>query len=77
MSLESEKFPFQKCASGNRALENFQESKEFPILQCASGNRAVDFFGNFRKTFENFFETVLVVIGEESVLVGMWSPHDD
>ena len=27
--LESEKFPFLKCASGNRALENFQESKSF------------------------------------------------
>ena len=74
MSLESEKFPFLKCASGNRALENFQELKKFPFLKCASGNRAVDFLGNFRETFGNFFETVLVVIGQESVLVGMWSP---
>ena len=29
--------------------------------------------GNFRETFGNFLETVRVVIGQESVQVGMWS----
>ena len=29
--------------------------------------------GNFRETFGNFLETVQVVIGQESVRVGMWS----
>ena len=29
--------------------------------------------GNFRETFGNFLETVRVVIGQESVRVGMWS----
>ena len=29
--------------------------------------------GNFRETFGNFLETVVVVIGQESVCVGMWS----
>ena len=32
--------------------------------------------GNFRETFGNFLETVRVVIGQESVRVGMWSPLD-
>ena len=60
MSLESEKFPFLKCASGNRALENFQELKKFPFLKCASGNRAVTFLGNFQEIFGSFLETVRV-----------------
>ena len=30
--------------------------------------------GNFRETFGNFLETVRVVIGQETVRVGMWSP---
>ena len=54
-------------------LRNFLESEKFPFLKCASGNRALNFIGNFRKTFENFLETVRVVIGQESVRVGMWS----
>ena len=54
-------------------LRNFLESEKFPFLKCASGNRALNFMGNFRKTFENFLETVRVVIGQESVRVGMWS----
>ena len=29
--------------------------------------------GNFQVTFGNFLETVRVVIGQESVRVGMWS----
>jgi hypothetical protein len=29
--------------------------------------------GNFRETFGNFLETVRVVIGQESMRVGMWS----
>ena len=71
VSPESKKFPIPNCASGNRALEISQNLRKFPFLKCASGNRAVNFFGNFRETFGNFFETVLVVIGQESVLVGM------
>ena len=43
------------------------------FLKCASGNRALNFMGNFRETFGNFLETVRVVIGQESVRVGMWS----
>ena len=54
-------------------LRNFLESEKFSFLKCASGNRALNFIGNFRKTFENFLETVRVVIGQESVRVGMWS----
>jgi len=33
--------------------------------------------GNFRETFGNFLETVRVVIGQESVRVGMWSQDID
>ena len=33
--------------------------------------------GNFRETFGNFLETVRVVIGQESVRVGMWSHELD
>ena len=32
--------------------------------------------GNFRETFGNFLETVRVVIGQESVRVGMWCPQN-
>ena len=38
--------------------------------ECASGNRALNFKGKFPG---NFLETVRVVIGQESVRVGMWS----
>ena len=33
--------------------------------------------GNFRETFGNVLETVRVVIGQESVQVGMWSQIND
>ena len=62
-----------KCASGNGALEISSDLEKFPFLKCASGNRALNFMGNFRETFGNFLETVRVVIGQESVRVGMWS----
>ena len=40
--------------------------------ECASGNRALNFKGKFPG---NFLESVRVVIRQESVRVGMWSPH--
>ena len=52
------------------------QREKFPFLKCASGNRALNFMGNFRETFGNFLETVRVVIGQESVRVGMWSLFD-
>ena len=62
------------CASGYRALKVSSDLEKFPFLKCASGNRALNLMGNFRETFGNFLETVRVVIGQESVRVGMWSP---
>ena len=61
------------CVHGNRAVEISQNLKKFPVLNCVSGNRAINFGGNFPETFGNFLETVVVVIGQESVCVGMWS----
>ena len=72
-SFQESKFPILNCASGNRALEISSDLEKFPFLKCASGNRALNFMGNFRETFGNFLETVRVVIGQESVRVGMWS----
>ena len=46
---------------------NLQESKKFPVPNCVTRNRASNFFGNFWKFPGNFFETVSLVIGLESV----------
>ena len=75
--LESEKFPFPKCSSGNRASEISSNLEKFPFLKCLSGNRALNLMANFREIFGNFLETVRVVIGQESVRVGMWSPFKE
>ena len=75
IALKVSKFLILNCASGNGALEISSDLEKFPFLKCASGNRALNFMGNFRETFGNFLETVRVVIGQESVRVGMWSRH--
>ena len=75
IALKVSKFLILNCASGNGALEISSDLEKFPFLKCASGNRALNFMGNFRETFGNFLETVRVVIGQESVRVGMWSPY--
>ena len=54
-------------------MEISSNLEKFPFLECASGNRALNFMGNFQEIFGNLLETVRVVIGQESVRVGMWS----